>query len=153
MKKFALSALTVFMLAACTNGGILGGPYKSPDVTTRTETGEAQVLTEARQFDSGIIKAFPDIPIPSTHRINLQESVIFKSPTQTVGKIALTGGGDGDSLYRFYEEHMVANGWSLVNSFQSTTSSMYFAKPGKFAAVIIEAQATGSKVFINVGPE
>ena len=152
MTKLALLPMLA-LLTACANGGVFGGTYKAPDVRRISETGEAQIVTEAKRFDTGIIKAFPDIAIPSTHRINLEESVIFTSPTQTVGKITLEGSGDGDSLYRFFEEQMTSNGWSLVNAFQSTTSSMYFAKPGKFAAVIIEAQTTGSKVYINVGPE
>lgn len=152
-KKHTLAALAMATtLGACTAVPFTG-PYKSPEVQSFGEQGEAQVQVDTRSFESGIIKAFPDIPIPSTHRINLDKSVIFTSPSQTVGKIALAGSGDADSLYRFFEEQMVSNGWSLVNAFQSATSSMYFAKPGKFTAIIIESTPTGSDVYINVGPE
>jgi hypothetical protein len=49
---------------------------------------------------------------------------------------------------------MEGQGWSLVNSFQSSTSSLYFAKPGRFVAIIIESLGKlGSRVYINVGPE
>ena len=155
MKKtsiFALSAMCV-VLASCAGNGPFGGTYKSPEVQSYGDKGEPIVKTDVRSFESGIIKAFPDIPIPSTHRINLDKSVIFTSPSQTVGKITLQGSGDADSLYRFFEEQMSSNGWSIVNAFQSATSSMYFAKPGKFAAIIIESTGSGSNVFINIGPE
>lgn len=141
-------ALLALFAAGCT------GAYKSPDVEVMTEAGETQMESDARRFESGIIKAFPDIPIPSTHKVDLERSVIFTSPSQTVGKIALSGDGDVDSLYRFFEDQMVASGWSMVNAFQSATSSMYFAKPGKFVAIIIESTTKGgSRVYLNVGPE
>ena len=139
-------------LGACT-AAPFSGPYKAPEVQTYGEKGESVVKADVKAFETGIIKAFPDTPIPSSHRINLDKSVIFTSPSQTVGKIALAGSGDADSLYRFFEEQMVSNGWSMVNAFQSATSSMYFAKPGKFTAIIIESTPTGSDVYINVGPE
>mgnify|MGYP003638389973 CR=1 FL=1 len=147
MKHIFPLILTAAVISACT------GNYKSPDIHTFGENGEQKVTTDTRTFDSGVIKAFPDIAIPSTHKIDLEKSVIFTSPTQTVGKITLSGSGDADSLYRFFEEQMAANGWSMVNAFQSATSSLYFAKPGKFVAVIIESTKTGSNVFINIGPE
>lgn len=146
------TVLLAASLAACT-AAPFSGPYKSPEVQSYGEQGEPVVQNDTRAFESGIIKAFPDIPIPSTHRINLDKSVIFTSPSQTVGKVALAGSGDADSLYRFFEEQMASNGWSMVNAFQSATSSMYFAKPGKFTAIIIESTPTGSDVYINVGPE
>lgn len=132
------------------------GVMKSPDVVRMdTESGQVQTYTEAKQFESGIVQAFPDIPMPASHKIDLERSVIFTSPTQTVGKISMIGGGDVDSLYRFFDTQMEANGWSKVNSFQSSTSSLYFAKPGRFVAVIIEGSGKGggSRVTINVGPE
>jgi len=154
MKLFSRS-LTAMMCAAVITGcaGPLGGTYKTPDVTKINDKGEKQVVTDTKLFESGVIRSFPDIAIPSTHKIDLDKSVIFTSPTQTVGKITLSGGGDPDSLYRFFEEQMTANGWSMVNAFQSATSSMYYAKPGKFVAIIIESTQTGSRVYINIGPE
>ncbi len=149
LKTSVGAAMATALLTGC-----IGGVYKSPDVAQRTESGETQYVADAKEFESGIIKAFPDIPIPATHKIDLQQSVIFTSPTQTMGKIALTGSGDVDSLYRFFEKNMPEQGWSLVNAFQSSTSSMYFAKPGKFVAIIIEGTGkSGSRVLINIGPE
>jgi hypothetical protein len=151
MKK-VLTLIAAGMLAGCIN--LPGDPYKSPDREMMTESGNVQMVSDIKNFESGVIKAFPDIPIPSSHRINLDRSVIFTSPTQTIGKIALEGTGDVDSLFRFFEGKMEGQGWSLVNSFQSSTSSLYFAKPGRFVAIIIESLGKlGSRVYINVGPE
>lgn len=145
-----LACLSAFALAGC-----VGGAYKKPDVTRMdSETGEVRTYTEAKNFESGIVQAFPDIPIPASHKIDLERSVIFTSPSQTVGKIALNGSGDVDSLYRFFNMNMETNGWSKVNAFQSATSSLYYAKPGRFVAIIIESTGkAGSRVTINVGPE
>ena len=82
--------------------------------------------------------------------VDLVESVIFSSPTQTVGKIVLRGRADSASLYRFFEDSMAAKGWSTVNAFQSSVSSLYFAKPGRFVAIVITQDST---VYINIGPE
>lgn len=148
-QRFVYLTLLPVLLAGC------GGIYKSPDVTRMdAESGEIQTVSKVENFESGIVKAFPDIPIPASHRIDLERSVIFTSPSETVGKVALVGGGDLDSLFRFFESQMVVQGWSLVNAFQSSTSSLYFAKPGRFVAIIIEAAGkAGSRVTINVGPE
>lgn len=148
-------AYIIAITAALVSAGCgLGGVYKSPDVQRVDDSGQAQTVSEIENFESGIINAFPDIPIPASHKIDLERSVIFTSPTQTVGKITLDGKGDLDSLYRFFETQMNAQGWSMVNAFQSATSSLYFAKPGRFVAIIIEATGkNSSRVSINIGPE
>lgn len=149
MTRFSFLAIALVM-AGCT------GVYKRPDVArVDQETGSTELVSDTQAFESGIIKAFPDIPIPASHKIDLDRSVIFTSPSQTVGKISLVGRGGADSLFRFFESQMAAQGWSMVNSFQSATSSLYFAKPGRFVAIIIEADAKiqGTRVSINIGPE
>lgn len=153
MKLFSnVFVITLFValsgaLVGCSN---LGGNYFKPDRQTVNEEGQPQTITESRDIEKGIIKAFPDIAVPATHRVDLSESVIFTSPSQTVGKIVLKGNADSASLYRFFEESMPNKGWSNVNQFQSAVSSLYFAKPGKFAAIVITEDST---VYINVGPE
>lgn len=149
MKNLYTLLALALVLTGCQN------IVKRPDVVRLDEaSGEVQTYTEAKQFESGVVQAFPDIPIPASHKIDLERSVIFTSPSQTVGKVSLVGSGDVDSLYRFFDTQMAANGWSKVNAFQSATSSLYFAKPGRFVAIIIEATAKrGSRVTINVGPE
>ena len=151
MKQIMKPSLLTLGLAVASCGGV----YKSPDITRMdSDSGEVRTYTEAKNFESGIVQAFPDIPIPASHRIDLERSVIFTSPTQAMGKITLNGNGDVDSLYRFFGTQMEANGWSKVNAFESAVSSLYFAKPGRFVAIIIEATGKiGSRVTINVGPE
>jgi len=130
--------------------GCNGNMYFRPDRTTVDETGQPRTISEAKSLEEGIIQAFPDLPVPASHKIDLVESVIFSSPTQAVGKIVLRGRGDSASLYRFFEEAMATKGWSTVNAFQSSVSSLYFAKPGRFAAIVITQDST---VYINIGPE
>ena len=140
--------------AACTVLASCTTPIKTPDILRTTETGEVQTLSKSKAFEEGFVKAFPDIRLPANYEIDLERSVIFTSPTQTVGKVVLNGTGDVDSVYRFYENSMSEQGWSLVNAFQSATSSLYFAKPGRFVAIIIESTGkNGSRVTMNVGPE
>jgi len=133
---------------------MLGGTKMRPDREVINENGETVLVTDTSEFERGTVSAFPDIPLPSSHTIDLERSVIFTSPSQTVGKISMVGRGDVDSLYRFFERQMSDNGWNKVNAFQSATSSMYYAKPGRFVAIIIEADVKlGSRVTLNVGPE
>ncbi|MBI1363171.1 MAG: hypothetical protein GC134_04230 [Proteobacteria bacterium] len=149
-RLFSIAVLAV-ALAGCTS---LTGVYKRPDTQRVTETGKMETVTDAKTFEKGILQAFPDIPIPASHKIDLEQSVIFTSPSQSMGKIVLTGNGDVDSLYRFFESQMASNGWSMVNAFQSNVSSLYFAKPGRFTAIIIDGnQQSGTTVYMNIGPE
>lgn len=150
LKRIFILMLFVALSAPLAGCGSMGGNYFKPDRQTTNEEGQQQTITESRDIEKGIIRAFPDIPVPATHRVDLSESVIFTSPSQTVGKIVLKGRADTASLYRFFEEAMPNKGWSNVNQFQSAVSSLYFAKPGKFAAIVITEDST---VYINVGPE
>lgn len=147
LKKSLIATGFAVLLAGC---NALGGMYVTPDRQQVTKDGNKKTVTAARDIEEGMIKAFPDIPIPASHRIDLTESVIFTSPAQTIGKIVLRGHADADSLYRFFQEGMPAKGWSTVNAFQSSVSSLYFAKPGRFAAIVITEDAS---VYINIGPE
>lgn len=142
------------LVSLALTGCMLGGTKMRPDREVINEHGEKVLVTDTSEFERGIVNAFPDIPLPSSHTIDLERSVIFTSPSQTVGKISMIGRGDVDSLYRFFERQMTDNGWNKVNAFQSATSSMYYAKPGRFVAIIIEADVKGgSRVTLNVGPE
>jgi hypothetical protein len=126
-----------------------------PDVTrVNPKTGEVSTRTDARELEAGIIQSFPDVPIPASHKIDLSQSMIFNSPSQTMGKLTITGSGDVESVYRFYQTNMEGKGWNLVNAFQSSTSSLYYAKPGRFLAIIIESTGrNSSRVILNIGPE
>lgn len=145
----ATAALATLALTACDPN------WRSPDVTrVDPKTGEVKVLTGTKDIEAGNIQTFPDVPLPGNHKIDLERSVIFNSANQALGKISTEGSGDVLSVFRFYEQKMPEQGWSLVNSFQTSTASMYYAKPGKFVAIIIEATGrNSSRVTINVGPE
>ena len=150
MKRFfLLTAIPLLALTACDPN------LRSPEVTrVDPKTGEVKTISDVREFEAGILKSFPDIPIPATHKINMERSTIFTSNAQSLGKIVVEGRGDTYSLFEFYQKSMKEQGWSLVNAFQSETSSMYYAKPGKFVAVIIETTGRlSSRVTLNVGPE
>lgn len=147
MYKFLSLMLVSVALTAC------GSVYKSANVTRVTEDGRTEVVSDVENYEKGFISAFPDVPIPSTHRINLAKSVIYKSQTVTMAKVTLTGGGDLDSLYRFFEENMAANDWSMVNAIQSSQSFLHYAKPGRFVSIVIENLGKyGNAVHITVGP-
>lgn len=142
-------ALVALLAAACT------GPTKRPDVAKiDPTTGEVQLRSDTKDVEAGLLKAFPDLPIPADHKVDLERSVIFTSPNQTVGKLTTQGGGDVDSLYNFYITQLPQQGWKMVNAFQSSTSSLYFSKNGRFVAIIIEPSGLrGTRVTLNVGPE
>ncbi|MCP5405518.1 MAG: hypothetical protein H6922_04790 [Pseudomonadaceae bacterium] len=149
MKALALTLLAAATLAACDPNMI------RPDVNrVDPKTGEVTTYTSTKEIETGILKAFPDIPVPAGHSIDLERSTIFTSNNQSLGKIVAEGRADVISLYRFYETAMPQNGWTLVNAFQSSTSSMYYAKPGRFVAIIMENTGRlGSRVTLNIGPE
>lgn len=154
MKNVVIAtACIATLVSGCTTN--FGG--QSPNAAGN-EAGTFEQVSAAQAqpdvLESTIIKAFPDIPIPASHTIDLNRSLIFTSPNQTAGKIALEGKENVEKVFNFYEEEMAAQGWSLVNAFQSSTASLYYAKPGRFVAIIIESTGrNGSRVLINIGPE
>jgi hypothetical protein len=151
MKKtpLAFAFLALATLTACDPN------WRSPDVTrVNKETGEVQMVSDVKEFEAGILKAFPDVPVPATHKMDMERTTIFTSNNQSLGKIVMEGSGDVASLYHFFSTEMPSKGWSLVNGFQSGTSSLYYAKPGKFVAIIMEQVGRRtSRVTLNVGPE
>ena len=148
--RFNILSLMALLVVVAGLAGCNGNMYFRPDRTAVDESGQPRTISEAKTLEEGTLQAFPDLPIPASHKIDLVESVIFSSPTQTVGKIVLRGRTDNASLFRFFEEQMVAKGWSTVNAFQSSVSSLYFAKPGRFVAIVITQDGA---VYINIGPE
>jgi hypothetical protein len=144
-KTLYLSALAVALLSACTSMQNAGVTQIDP------KTGQP---VPAAETAAAMLKAFPDVPIPANHKLDLERSMIFTAPNQTLGKLATTGGGSVDTVYHFFADQMPKNGWHLVNAFQSGTSSLYFAKPGRFVAIIIEADGrNSSRVSMYIGPE
>ena len=143
-----LSAAALLSLTACTQGW-------SPQVTRiNPKTGETETIGGLKEVEAGIIKAFPEIPIPANHRIDVDRSVIFHSQKQSVGKIVTSGSGDIASIYNFYETEMPTKGWTLVNGFLSSVGSLYYARPGTFVAITISQNGTrGTSVTLNIGPE
>lgn len=142
-----LTVAALMLVAACTP---MNGTYRVPDTQMVTESGETRTVSAVKPIGVGELKTFPDIPVPATHRIDLSESVTFSSPTQTMGKLVLVGNASVTELFQFFQDNMPAQGWSSVNAFESSVSSLYFAKPGRFVAIVITPD---SKVYINVGPE
>src|SRR5262245_33519003 len=55
---------------------------------------------------AAMLKAFPDIPIPASHRLNLERSMIFTATAQTMGKLTTEGSGDVDTIFHFYNRQM-----------------------------------------------
>jgi hypothetical protein len=141
--------LTAFAAATVLAGCAVTGNNNVTQIDPKT--GQPVPVAEVA---AAMLKAFPDVPIPATHKLDLEHSMIFTAPNQTLGKLATTGSGTVDTIYHFYAAQMPQNGWHLVNSFQSGTSSLYFAKPGRFVAIIIEADGSrSSRVTMNIGPE
>lgn len=153
MRASILTLPTLLLVAACSS---FSNPnLQSPEITRiNPKTGEVETTSSAKEIEAGLLKSFPDVPIPATHKIDLEHSVIFTSPSQSIGRFTTVGSGTVANIYAFYMAQMQANGWSLVNSFQSSTSSLYFTKPGKFAAIVLETTGrNSSKATLNVGPE
>ena len=152
MIKTSFIAVTVLSLglvvAACSQ------KWQKPEVTRiDAKTGEVQTKNGLKEIEAGTIKTFPDLPLPATHKIDLDRSVIFHSNNQALGKVVAAGGGDLPSVFAFYQEEMPRKGWTLVNSFQSNVGNLYYARPGTFVAITIEPTGRGSRVTMNIGPE
>lgn len=154
MKLFKTSLIALMVVVAGLAVAACSQKWQKPEVSrVNTKTGEVQTKNGLRDIEAGTIKTFPDLPLPATHKIDLDKSVIFNSNNQALGKVVASGKGDIASVFAFYQAEMPKKGWTLVNSFQSNVGNLYYARPGTFVAITIEPSGRGSNVTMNIGPE
>ena len=128
------------MLAACANTA----PILS---NTSTSQGTAEPAKTASAFSQ-----FPDIPIPTGTKINVEKTLVFGSKPW-YGQLALESSSNANTLFDFYRENLGGYGWQEVTSVRAPTSILTYATEDRVLAIAIQSGTlTGSNVTVTVSP-
>jgi len=95
---------------------------------------------------------FPDIPIPSGTKINVDKTLVFGTKPW-YGQLALSSSSNANQLFDFYRENLPQYGWQEVTAVRAPTSILTYATAERVLAIAIQsATLTGSDVTVTVSP-
>lgn len=137
----AILALCAWTLAACANTA----PIMSSSGTSNSQGTESAAAASA-------YSQFPDIPIPSGTKIDLEKTLVFGNDPW-YGQLALDASGNAGQLFDFYRQNLSNYGWQEVTSVRAPTSILTYATADRVLAIAIQSGTiTGSKVTVTVSP-
>jgi hypothetical protein len=140
MIKFTVLISGIFMLAACANTA----PIMSNSGSASSPGGGKTSVSAFSQF--------PDIPIPSGTKINMEKTLVFGTKPW-YGQLALESSGNANRLFDFYRENLSQYGWQEVTSVRAPTSILTYATGDRVLAIAIQSGTImGSNVTVTVSP-
>ena len=98
------------------------------------------------------IREFPDVPIPKELDLDQRASFVYMTPEFATGNLVYNGNVDYDSLYKFFQETMAKNGWTLGASLKYTRTLMFYQKESRICLINMEMTALNIRVAIWVAP-
>ena len=99
---------------------------------------------------------FKDIPVPPNFSRNDSKSWIYESGSGTVRVVRLffSGYKNQDQVLTFYQNEMLNNGWSLVNSIKTEVNQVLnYEKEGWVATIILKSNLISTFIEIQAGPK
>jgi len=99
---------------------------------------------------------FTDIPVPSGFSRMNKKSWIYESGSGTVkvGRLFFSGYEKVKAVVPFYQNEMLNNGWTLVNSIKTEKKYILnFEKEGSVSTIMIESNIVSTFIEIQVGPK
>jgi hypothetical protein len=137
----AILALSAWALAACANTA----PIMSSSSNAAAQGTESTAAASA-------YSQFPDIPIPSGTKIDLEKTLVFGNDPW-YGQLALDASGNAGQIFDFYRQNLGNYGWQEVTSVRAPTSILTYATADRVLAIAIQSGTiTGSKVTVTVSP-
>lgn len=94
---------------------------------------------------------FHDLPVPANYRLISDKTFIFENPSMKAGILTYKGNLSVPDTVNFYKEHMPANGWQLVSSFEVKEVIMKFEKVGWTCDVTVKP-GFERELIIKIGP-
>ena len=98
------------------------------------------------------IREFPDVPIPKELDLDQRASFVYMTPEFATGSLVYNGNVDYDSLFKFFQETMAKNGWTLGASLKYTRTLMFYQKENRICLINMEMTALNIRVEIWVAP-
>ncbi len=96
---------------------------------------------------------FPDLPIPSGAKMDLDRSLVLGSRDAWIGRLAMKIDRNATSIYDFYSREMVKFGWREITSVRSEVSVLSYEQAGRVATLQIrEARFGRAEIDITISP-
>ena len=131
---FGLALSLVLLFSGCT---------KMIHTEPSAEEGPTPIVT---------IREFPDVPIPKELDLDQRASFVYMTPEFATGSLVYNGNVDYDSLFKFFQETMAKNGWTLGASLKYTRTLMFYQKENRICLISMEMTALNIRVEIWVAP-
>ncbi len=94
---------------------------------------------------------FHDLPVPANYRLVQDKTFIFENPTLKAGVLTYKGNLSLADTVTFFKEHMPANGWRLVSSFEVKDVIMQYEKVGWTCDITVRP-GFERELVIKIGP-
>lgn len=94
---------------------------------------------------------FHDVPVPANYRLIPDKTFIYENPTMKAGILTYRGNLSVADTSNFFKEHMPANGWRLVSSFEVNDVILKFEKIGWTCDISVQP-GFEREVVIRIGP-
>lgn len=138
--KYGLVIAGALALGGCAETA----PILSGGATETTSQGGVKTASAFSQF--------PDIPIPSGTKINVDKTLVFGTKPW-YGQLALASSSNANALFDFYRENLGQYGWQEITAVRAPTSILTYATAERVLAIAIQsATITGSNVTVTVSP-
>tara|TARA_Y100000590_G_scaffold85074_1_gene95107 strand:- start:1102 stop:1527 length:426 start_codon:yes stop_codon:yes gene_type:complete len=98
---------------------------------------------------------FLDIPIPVDFSRDNSKTFIYESGSGTVkvGRLFFHGLGKLNDALTFYQNEMLNNGWTLVNSIKNESVVLNYEKEGMVSTIILRSNLLSTFIEIQIGPK
>ena len=145
-----IALVAAAMLAGgCTSGAFLLAD--SIDTAQTTEPGQPKKEATGPKVGFG---QFPDIPIPTGARMDVDRSLVLGSRDAWIGRLAMTIDRDVGSLYDFYSREMGKFGWVEWTSVRSEISILTYSRGNRVAMVQIRSGTLGGgRIDLTISPK
>lgn len=143
--RLAAFVLVTGLVAACAQGTTIQSSANSSGATAGGAKAGAPEQFFAR---------FPDLPVPSGAKINLDQTVVFGSGEDWFGRIALTTGFNSDQMFDFFKQELPGFMWQEITSVRSATSVLTYQRKERIATIQISGRTlAGSDITVTVSPK
>jgi hypothetical protein len=96
---------------------------------------------------------FPDMPIPTEGRFDLDQTLVFGTEDAWFGRIVIHTQYSPDDMFEFYQMQMPAFGWGQVTAIRAATSILAYSRRERIATLQIQStEKLGTEVLIIVSP-
>lgn len=97
---------------------------------------------------------FPDLPVPTGAKINLDQTVVFGGGEDWFGRITLSVSHSADKMFDFYKSELPAFNWQEITSVRSATSVLTYQRGARIATIQIGGRTIqGAEILVTVSPK